>query len=220
MLKKKQIKTSQDILFEIFLFLDFKFVLKCRLLCKQWNQIIMNSSNIWENITVKVSNINKIHEQLKSLISKIQCNSKINNHDLENISSLTKLEHLSLCGCERITNEGLKHLINLISLQHLNLGLCSMIQDDGLQYLTKMESLESLSLFNCAKITDNGLKYLIKLKSLKSLNLNRCEITDMGLLDYVIKLKSIQKLDLGNCNQITDIGLLILIKKTRKFEFI
>lgn len=45
----------EDVLYEIFTFIaiDAKFILKCRLVCKQWNNLILNSSkNLFNTINI------------------------------------------------------------------------------------------------------------------------------------------------------------------------
>ena len=48
-----------DVFYEILSFItfDLKFILNCRLVCKQWNHMILNSSNLWNKVVVHVSDL-------------------------------------------------------------------------------------------------------------------------------------------------------------------
>ena len=120
----------EDVFYEFFSFinLDVKFILNCRLVCKEWNYLIMNS-NLWNYVEAYVFDIHKLPEQFKFLLTRIKCNTKIDN-DLKHVSKFKKLQQLDLSRCKQITDNGLKHL-QLTSLRQLNLGDCHKITNIG-----------------------------------------------------------------------------------------
>lgn len=65
----------EDVFYEILSFItdDFKFILNCRLVCKQWDNMILNSS-IWNNVEFFVSDLQKIPLRLKPCLTRIECN--------------------------------------------------------------------------------------------------------------------------------------------------
>src|SRR5690606_580961 len=121
----------EDVFYEFFSFitLDTKFILNCRLVCKQWNNMILKSSNLWSNVQVCVRDLKKLPQQFKPLLARIKCNHKITDNDLKHVSDFIKLQHLNLRGCTEITDKGLQHLITLTSLQTLYC-VCTVITDN------------------------------------------------------------------------------------------
>lgn len=99
-----------------------------------------NEFKFWNNFEVYVPSLEKLPQQFKIVLSRIQCNENITNYDLEHVSKFIKLQQLNLCGCKRITGNGLRHLIKLKSLQQLNLKRCKFITYIDLQHL-KLTSL-------------------------------------------------------------------------------
>src|SRR5690606_23740923 len=139
----------EDLFFEFFSFIssDVKFILNCRLVCKQWNNLIMNP-NLWNHVEVNVSNLQKLPSQFKLVLQRIVCNQYITDNKLEHISQFLKLKQLKLNLCSLITDNGLQHLSKLTTLQQLELRWCPKITDNGLQHLTKL-SLQQLDLSGC-----------------------------------------------------------------------
>src|SRR5690606_25781030 len=174
-LKKRKNPFIEDILCEIFSFIkpNTKFKLNCRLVCKQWNTIIMNSSNIWQNDEVYIDyrKLQKIPVQMKHVLTRIECSVEITDSALKQISHFTKLQRLNLWECKLITDDGIKHLMILTSLQQLNLRY-TRITDNGLKYLKTLTSLQQLDLNLCEKITDHGLHHLMNLRKLQQLDLS------------------------------------------------
>src|SRR5690606_25814656 len=152
-----------DIFYEIFSFvtLDIKFILNCRLVCTQWNNMILNFSNLWNNVEVYVRDLQKSLVQLNYVLTRIKCNFSMTDNDLRHITHFVNLQQLNLSFCKNISFYGLQHLIKLSSLQKLNLKGCR-ITNKGLQNLFKLTSLRQLNLSNC-DITDMGLQHLMKL---------------------------------------------------------
>src|SRR5690606_973233 len=121
-----------DVFYEIFSFitLNVKFILNCRLVCKEWNYMIMNNSNLWNNVEVYVPNLHKVPAQLKLVLTRIKCNPLITDKDLEQISYFKKVQQLNLYFCNEITDYGLQHLMTLSSLQGLDLSFCSIADNE------------------------------------------------------------------------------------------
>ena len=123
--------------------------------------------------------------------------SQLTDNDL---SYLTGVHTINLCGCNKITDQGLKYLAGkpaltsgkLKGVHTINLSQCNKITDQGLQYLAidvstlltggKLKGVHTIDLSWCNKITDQGLKYLAgkpaltsgKLKGVHTINLSQC----------------------------------------------
>src|SRR5690606_1044316 len=120
--KKRQLNPFiEDIFYEFLSFInhDLELILNCRLVCKDWNYLIMTTSNLWNNVEVYILNLQKLPAQFKNVLTRIKCNSSITDNDLEQVSHFNKLKQLNLDFCNRITDDGLKHLMKLSSLQQL-----------------------------------------------------------------------------------------------------
>src|SRR5690606_18561525 len=89
--KKKTLNTFiDDVFYEIFSFitLNVKFILNRRLVCKEWNYMIMNNSNLWNNVEVYVPNLHKVPAQLKLVLT--------TDNGLQHLMNLTSLQLLDL----------------------------------------------------------------------------------------------------------------------------
>jgi hypothetical protein len=119
----------------------------------------------------------------------------ITDEGLKNISSITALKKLDLCGrhldASKITDAGLKYLWNIRDLRSLNLSF-NHITDVGSEYFDNLTQLRSLYL-NGTKITDAGLKHIKGLTKLQNLELHQTAITDAGL-EYLKGSTKLQEL--------------------------
>src|SRR5690606_16950988 len=114
--KRKLNPFFEDIFYEIFSFINtnIKFKLNCRLVCKQWNNMIMNSSKLWKNDKVYIHhNLHKLPVQLKFILSRIKFSPETTDNDLTHVSQCTQLQLLNLCDCKQITDNGLQLIANL-----------------------------------------------------------------------------------------------------------
>lgn len=96
------------------------------------------------------------------------------NKIIDNLSHLTKLEHLNISQCKNITDNSINKLINL---KYLDASQCDNITDNG---IINMTDLEYLDIAWCYKdITDVSI---YNKKKLKFLNISHCyNYTDYGL---------------------------------------
>lgn len=223
-----------DSLVEIFSFLhprNGRFILNCRLVCKDWNHEITTSKFIWSNFRFCISDIESVPKKFLPLLSYIEYKKvyddqllqlaklhafnleklclngdQITDKGLQSLSYLIKLHTLNIYKSKNLTHDGLRGISNLTTLRGLCLQ-CFNISDDGMKLLSKLTLLKKLQIGKCNKITDNGVKFLSNLTSLGELWLMHCaQITDTGL-KTISKLTSMYTLMLTGCPQITDHGL-------------
>ena len=156
--------------------------------------------------------------------------SRLNDHGLLFIGTLTNLLELNLSGCY-LLSDNLPFLGQLKKLKRLTLSYCSAIathapqhigqlleltlldvsgtsiSNTGLKFLGSMKTLKCLNLSDCSEITDEGLYHIQGLCNLRYLNVNLCcSITDWGL-SFIAALPELYCLDVGLCSEITDAGL-------------
>lgn len=152
----------------------------------------------------------KISELQMQEIAKLSQLQKIAFYKMENadssifhLSSLEKLENLTILKNCSITEVGLKHLALFNHLQYLDLG-ANAINDAELKCLTSLENLQKNLKYlriNLTKCTGKGLKRLKKLSRLETLELykkdnsydNDMSWNDLkGLLSILPNLKHIK----------------------------
>ncbi|PKI42910.1 F-box protein At3g58530 [Punica granatum] len=95
----------------------------------------------------------------------------------KNISHLTKLKFLDLCGAQNLSDDGLTCISKCKDLVALNLTWCVCITDKGVIAIAeRCNSLEFLSLFGIVGVTDKCLEVLSKTCSntLTTLDVNGC----------------------------------------------
>ena len=129
--------------------------------------------------------------------------SKISDGDLELISGLDTLEHLSLSACVNITDSGCVYLGKLTKLKGLSLDRTN-ITDAGLEHVAGLTGLSFLHL-NASKITDAGLRHLAGLNQLGVLYIAGTRIDGRGLV-HLKGLKELQWLDVSGTG-LSDCGV-------------
>jgi len=194
-----------DIIIEIFEYLEFPQILKFQYLSKslrklmkehRWNQIfyhknltddvLINIIKTWNICKINLSGCcdnlnNKSLKQLGNMeyISLRECYFLFDNI----VEKFKNVKYLDLGGCKNITNKCVKELKNV---KELNLYNCWHISDNGIKCL---KNIEKLNICGCSNITDDGI---IGLKKLKSLDIDKyyynqcdCPITDecLGILE-------------------------------------
>lgn len=113
-------------------------------------------------------------KSVKNLLKLMVIDSKIKN--LEGISGLAMLQHISLVHCKSLTS--ISELNKLQNLGILEFQTCPKIQD--FELLSDLTKLESLQIIDCKII--NSIKFMEKLPSLKKLFLSgNTEIEDGDL---------------------------------------
>src|SRR5690606_14092288 len=152
-------KFNADVLYIILNFLsqEPKFILNCRLICKDWNNLITNSQSLWNELKFSGSNLKFIPQKFSSKLRNLKCNN-ISNEELKKfITQFPNLQHLDLSYCFRLSSAGFKSLSNLTSLQELILTECRNFYDTDLKSISNLSSLKVLDLSWCEKITDFGV---------------------------------------------------------------
>ncbi|GKC38342.1 leucine-rich repeat, cysteine-containing subtype protein [Tanacetum coccineum] len=149
-------------------------------------------------------------KNLRTLILKDCVN--VTDKTLKIIAEATRVNALTLEGCNLITDLGLEYLANgdlKHSLHTIYLGKCDKITDNGIIHLKKLVTLRSLSFLMCrGKITDYGIVALFELPNVQSLYLDYLfNITDISLLEIGRKYFEITSISLDGCQRITGVGL-------------
>jgi hypothetical protein len=129
----------------------------------------------------------------------------IENNELKEVCTISKIEYLDLSRCPKITGIGLAHLKGLGKLKKLSLSY-TKINDDDLRALRALPGLEELDLSGCRSITDAGLSNLKNLTRLKRLSFMDTSLTGRGLVNLT-GMGGLAHLNLALCNALTDEGL-------------
>jgi len=142
--------------------------------------------------------------------------SDITGESLGQAEQTSKLETLVLEWCRQLTDSGLLNLLRLSqkSLKKLSLKSAA-ISGEGLSELTgRLSKLEYLDLGGCEQVQDTGLVHLLNLSgpNLKILGLESTGVTGEGLSALAEPLAKLESLDLDVCEQLTDTGLLNLVR--------
>ncbi|HUY91073.1 MAG TPA: hypothetical protein VMV10_20210 [Pirellulales bacterium] len=139
----------------------------------------------------------------------------LTDEGLSCLTSLRRLESLSLFGLPAISDAGLKFLPELESVDDLWLADLE-IGDAGFQHVKRMPRLRQLSLYKLP-ITDAGLTAIEDLRTLEVLSLHDLpELTDDGF-ESLGRLTGLKELDVLKCNIVTDAGL-VHLKSLDKLE--
>ncbi|KAK1260069.1 F-box protein [Acorus gramineus] len=103
--------------------------------------------------------------------------SSFTDNAYKEISSLTNLRFLDLCGAPNLSDEGLSCIAKCRNLDSLNLTWCVHVTDVGVIAIAEgCTSLQFLSLFGIVGVTDKCLEALSKTcsQSLRTLDVNGC----------------------------------------------
>jgi len=130
-------------------------------------------------------------------------NSLITDKDMELLSGMSSLEHLSLNGCRNLTDDGLVYLRPLPQLQGLALERTN-VTDAGMVHLKGLTKLGFLSL-NWTNVGDSGLLNFSGMTKLGVLYLCSTKTADAGVASMK-HMKDLSWLDL-RATQVTDAGM-------------
>lgn len=140
--------------------------------------------------------------------------SDIVDDDLEFLSSLKKLQSLTVDACERcqeaLTDGGLLHIEDLLSLKTLNLSNW-ILTGQGIDSIARLTKLEILSLTYCS-IPVDCFSRLLSPNQIKSLSLGGWEVAGIEIAigdEHISHLHHLQRLEVFELlsTQVTDIGL-------------
>lgn len=108
---------NEEILLEILTFIqNMKFILNCRLVCKEWNYII-NSSKIWNYYKINVQKLNKL-TFLKNALKRLEFK-ETTDKDFKYITKFTKLQELDCKFYYKLSKKSLQCLTGLTNLEIL-----------------------------------------------------------------------------------------------------
>lgn len=139
-------------------------------------------------------------------LKQIRCDEKFNSLCLPKLCKLTRLEDLSLSGCE-ISDEDLKYLWTLTHLKVIDLSQTN-VTGSGLQYLAKCPQLKYLDLSYNKHLSDVALDNMKYFPDLRFLDIVGTSIGDDGF-QHVAKLKKLESISFGD-TRVTDRGMVAL----------
>ena len=103
----------------------------------------------------------------------------INNHIIDDLTTLNKLRYLRIDPADRLNDAGLASIGRLTQIRYLIL-LDSDITDASLSHLKSLTDLEYLCLHS-NELTDAGLRHLEQFKKLKHLGIYGARISDAAV---------------------------------------
>ncbi|MQM10066.1 hypothetical protein Taro_042955 [Colocasia esculenta] len=140
---------------------------------------------------------------------------KVSNASLLSISSLEKLEVLSMVGCSFIDDDGLAHLRNgKNSLRIIDVSRCDNVSCSGLDSLIRGHNhLREINAGHCfPELTQPFLARLKDLeKNLNTIKLDGFHVSSTVLGTIGLHCKDLVEIGLGKCNGVTDEGILALL---------
>jgi hypothetical protein len=113
-------------------------------------------------------------------------------------TNLPKLKTLNLKGCSRISNDSFFAIgLNCTQLKSLNLSFCSKLTGFNTSSFC-LPDLEELELAGCINLTNNDLHTMIRESNgLRKLNLRYCQnISFIGLRLIIMRCKNLESIDL------------------------
>ncbi|XP_044003503.1 uncharacterized protein LOC122849039 [Aphidius gifuensis] len=121
---------------------------------------------------------------------------------LDGLSKLKYLEHLDLMNAENLEDSTIIAVANNCkNLKYLNISRVSTITETALVALTNLENLQVLDVSFLERITDD---FIIKLKGLKELYCTSCiNLTDTGIIQVIKNNPDLQELDIACIDNIT-----------------
>ncbi|XP_071691521.1 F-box/LRR-repeat protein 3-like isoform X1 [Rutidosis leptorrhynchoides] len=170
---------------------------------------------------------------------------KISNESLRSISSMKKLEVLSMAGCGLVGDEGLHFIGNgCPSLQTLDVSRCEHVSSTGLISVTRgCKSLQKLNagyyFLEISTTVSHNLKDLKQLKTVRvdgarvndyffqmistnclllvEVGLSKCEgVNDSGIVQLAYNLPNLKILDLTCCDDLTDMAISAIVRSCTK----
>jgi F-box/leucine-rich repeat protein 14 len=139
-----------------------------------------------------------------SRLSMARCE-KLTDASVERLSTLSKLDFLTLRDCDKLTFLGFRDFAGSMKvLRHLVVSGCRQLTDSALKIFAEMEQLVSLDISRCPKVTDIGIANLAERSRLTNLNLAACsQLTDHGVKKLGL-LSTLRELRLSECRALTD----------------
>lgn len=119
---------------------------------------------------IRSSHIVLLETLAETLVSLDLSENDLTSEDVELISKLTNLEHLSLSHCGDIGYKAIKSIHKLPSLQSLYIANCFSLCNKALKYIGKMAELVKLNARGCP-FDESGLRYIRSLSKLEALNI-------------------------------------------------
>uniref|UniRef100_A0A1D1XKH7 F-box/LRR-repeat protein 3 n=1 Tax=Anthurium amnicola TaxID=1678845 RepID=A0A1D1XKH7_9ARAE len=143
---------------------------------------------------------------------------KVTNASLLSISTLERLEVLSMVGCSFIDDDGLAYLNNgSYSLKSVDVSRCDNVSSSGLSSVIKgnnhLQTINAGHCFPC--LQEHTPPFLVKLKHLgKSLNtikLDGFHVSSLVLGTIGLHCKNLVEIGLGKCDGVADEGVSELV---------
>ncbi|KAJ4968632.1 hypothetical protein NE237_015333 [Protea cynaroides] len=139
---------------------------------------------------------------------------KVTNKSLHCISSLWRLEVLSMVGCSSIDDKGFHFLSNGNPLlQCVDVSRCDNVSSRGLLSIIRgHEGLQHITAGYCfSELSKPLVNRLSKLKHLKSISLYAARVSDWSLGTIGNNCKHLVEIGLSKCTGVTDLGIEMLV---------
>jgi hypothetical protein len=138
---------------------------------------------------------------------------RMTDADLEGLTSLRRLEELSVAGAKRLTDAGLAHLKQFPKLRKLSLSYLPKLTDRGLSDVSSVPGLRELSVRCTNAVTDKGYAALLRARKLDKLELSYARnLTDERLWSIARSLP-LRELAVYDSPLLTDEGVLRLARR-------
>lgn len=189
--------------------------------------VCIEKINISNCRSVSESGVHNLVQGLRQVQDLRLSQCRISRRTMMDLNKSEYLTRLSLAGCTDLKDIWLKDLLygerdyGVIvpeirfksKLVHLDVSRCHQLTSNFLKYCRwVLSDLEKLELAGLTLITDQGLtEVLLTLPDLTHIDLEDCKITDRTLL-AMSACKKLRHIQLSFCNEITDTGVLALIK--------
>ncbi|KAK2370584.1 F-box/LRR-repeat protein [Trifolium repens] len=168
--------------------------------CPSLTEIVMDSTSIGEK--TDAHNHSVVYPQFKSL--RLPHNSSLEDDNIIMFASLfPNLQHLDLTRCSYVTEQGIGQLLRTCcKIRHLNLFNCRKLTSLGINNF-ELPNLEVLNLTNTG-LRDEALCVISKsCPSLLQLTLHFCkDITDKGVMHVVKNCTKLREIYLDDCLQV------------------
>lgn len=129
---------------------------------------------------------------------------------------LDKLRIFDVTGCNAITDALVERMVRCAPrLRNVVLSKCLQITDASLRHLARLgRSLHYIHLGHCVLITDFGVQALVRAcHRIQYIDLACClQLTDWSLIE-LLNLPKLRRIGLVKCNQITDSGIMELVRR-------
>jgi len=198
---------------ELFRFFTTNNILPCRLVCREFKEIIENypwneTNNVikgniyrWRMCfpMAKAINLNGMSRKIQVTNEDIRILSGIKYINITYQKSitnsafqcLTDAKCIIMNGCDQITDEA---FINLPNLRRLEISYCYNISNN---IFKNLRNLKYLNIIDCQQITDEAFQYI---PNIIELNIGLCKNLTDNIFQY---LKNIEALNLTDCIYLT-----------------